>query len=89
MDVMMVNKNSCDESRKWSEDLKAGLDEDDLLMPEDMDPSHEPDKHAKEERTYERISRDVFESYNQLMKNTNLWLDGVGDKKAIQTASMF
>ena len=75
---MMVNKVACEDSRKWSEDLKAGH-HDYLPMPEEMDPSHLPDKNANEERTYEKISKGVFESYQTLLQTPNLWLDGVGD----------
>jgi hypothetical protein len=92
MDVAMIDPTACEDSAKFSEHLKAGgsskVTLPDSVKPKTKDPG--PQKwDTKEDKTYETISRKVFNSYKILAGDNAEWIEGVSDMKVRTEAKKF
>ena len=92
MDVAMIDPKSCEDSAKYSENLKAG-GASKITLPDSVKPrpkNQGPQKwDTKEDKTYETIARKVFTSYKILAGDKAEWLEGVTDMKIREEARKF
>jgi hypothetical protein len=89
MDVAMINPKNCEDSARFSENLKVGgnskVQIPDAFKPQPKDQG--PQKwDTKEDKTYETIARKVFTSYKILANDNKEWLEGITDMKTREEA---
>lgn len=92
LDVMMVNQRSCEDSAKWSDGLAPGQGYEDVDIPETALPAPAADERQApepEDKSYETLSRKIYNSYKILAGDKKEWLEGIDDSKVISEANQF